>query len=500
MTKMQETLIYLVIFSFWLIRLYYKLYDKKKRKYILYIGLLIILWLILRISKSLIDNITINRLIWYLYYIPMLLIPTLFYIFSNTSIRKKVHKKALYIVSTILILLVLTNDLHQLAFKFPSGLEDFNTYKHNIIYFIICIWTFSLLAKGMINLAIDKIKVKKDFKAFLPLIILIIEIIYTGLYVSNLSIIRNSNLAVITSIITCLGIELMFYLNLIPNNSKYKNRFENSSLDMAIISLDGKTTYLTNTFKKIPNNIINNIKKGNNKDKYKKENIIYDIKRNKDSYVIIKKDITKLNELKKELEIKQKELINQQKSLKNEEEIRKKLYEIRLRKRIILKLEDNLESRREEAKKILNKRNINKNNLERIKLLIAYCKRKSSLIISEFNNEIYSEINIKLILEELLCDSQSLGINGAVVVNKMNIDSLMMSNIYEVIFSILEQLQDNYIFIAICKNNNIEVKVTIGSNIEIKNKLKLEENIIVNEKHYDNDTNLSFIIKSEVSL
>ena len=62
MTKMQETLIYLVIFSFWLIRLYYKLYDKKTRKYILYIGLLIILWLILRISKSLIDNITINRL------------------------------------------------------------------------------------------------------------------------------------------------------------------------------------------------------------------------------------------------------------------------------------------------------------------------------------------------------------------------------------------------------------------------------------------------------
>ena len=34
MTKMQETLIYLVIFSFWLIRLYYKLYDKKTRKLI----------------------------------------------------------------------------------------------------------------------------------------------------------------------------------------------------------------------------------------------------------------------------------------------------------------------------------------------------------------------------------------------------------------------------------------------------------------------------------
>lgn len=92
MTKMQESLIYLVFFSFWLIRLYYKLYDKETRKYILYIGLLIIFWLVLRICKSIIDISIINRLLWYLYYIPMLLIPSLFYIFSNISIGKKFVK------------------------------------------------------------------------------------------------------------------------------------------------------------------------------------------------------------------------------------------------------------------------------------------------------------------------------------------------------------------------------------------------------------------------
>lgn len=500
MTKMQESLLYLVFFSFWLIRLYYKLYDKETRKYILYIGILIVFWLVLRICKSIINISIIKRLLWYLYYIPMLLIPSLFYIFSNISIGKKICKKSIYIVSIILIIFVLTNDIHNLAFKFPNGLEDYTTYKHNIVYFIICIWSFFLVAKGMINLAIDKIKIKKDFKAFLPLIVLIIEIIYTGLYICNFKSIRTSNLTVITSIIVCVAIELMFYLNLIPNNSNYKKIFENSSIDMAIISLDGKTTYLTKTFRNIPNRIINDIKNNTVKDNYKKGSLIYEVKKNKDSYVISKEDITKLNELKKEIDIKQNELLKQQKSLKNEKKIIKELYEIKLRKKIILKLEDNLKNRKEEAQKILNKEKITKEDLEKVKLLVAYCKRKSSLIISEFNNEIYNDVSIKILIQELLADFNSFGINGAIVVSKMNINSYIMSSIYEIIFSVLELLKNIDIFIIITKNiNNIEIKLSVGKIINFKNKLNLDNNIIINEKHYENDTNISFII-GKVSL
>ena len=49
------TLLFAVLFTMWTIRLYYKLYDKKTRRYILFIGILIIFWMIIRIIKGIID-------------------------------------------------------------------------------------------------------------------------------------------------------------------------------------------------------------------------------------------------------------------------------------------------------------------------------------------------------------------------------------------------------------------------------------------------------------
>ena len=67
-------------------------------------------------------------------------------------------------------------------------------------------------------------------------------------------------MSIVNSVLICLGIELAFYLDLIPNNKKYIQKFFNSNLDMAIISLDGKTKYTTCSFKVIPNFILDDIK------------------------------------------------------------------------------------------------------------------------------------------------------------------------------------------------------------------------------------------------
>ena len=83
-----ETLLYAIIFTIWIVRLYYKLYDKKTRKYILGIGFLIVFWMIIRISKSIVVNPSLERFIWYLYYIPLIFIPTLFYVCSKTLSKK----------------------------------------------------------------------------------------------------------------------------------------------------------------------------------------------------------------------------------------------------------------------------------------------------------------------------------------------------------------------------------------------------------------------------
>ena len=498
------TLLFAILFTMWTIRLYYKLYDNKTRRYILFIGILIVFWMLIRIIRGVTIDINIERICWYLYYLPLIFIPTLFYVCSNSLLSKmnKTRKIFIYLISSILLILVLTNDFHELVFKFNNGIYFHNDYNHYVGYYLIFIWIFYLFGGGMIKLAINRLKIKKDLKVFLPLIVLLLGLIYTYLYILDVPYIRETNMSIVNSVLICLGIELAFYLDLIPNNKKYIQKFFNSNLDMAIISLDGKTKYTTCSFKVIPNFILDDIKNNKVKQIYQKKNIVYDIKENKDSYVILRKDLTNIFKLKEEMLKQQKELLKQQESMKLEEKTKRELYEIKIRKDTINRVEKKLEEKRLEAKKILMKDDIKREDLEKVKRIIIYSKKKSMLIISEMNNEIYNEESIKILLNELIVGMSSLNIEGLVVVkNKMNIKGRIMSYLYDIVYELIENSKNNAVMIYVFSNNNmVNLKAVIGTNKKIKDKLKLDSNIKVKEKVYDTDTELIFTIKDSDKL
>lgn len=498
------TLLFAIFFTMWTIRLYYKLYDNKTRRYILFIGILIVFWMLIRIIRGVTIDINIERICWYLYYLPLIFIPTLFYVCSNSLLSKmnKTRKIFIYLISSILLILVLTNDFHELVFKFNNGIYFHNDYNHYVGYYLIFIWIFYLFGGSMIKLAINRLKIKKDLKVFLPLIVLLLGLIYTYLYILDVPYIRETNMSIVNSVLICLGIELAFYLDLIPNNKKYIQKFFNSNLDMAIISLDEKTKYTTCSFKVIPNFILDDIKNNKVKQIYQKKNIVYDIKENKDSYVILRKDLTNIFKLKEEMLKQQKELLKQQESMKLEEKTKRELYEIKIRKDTINRVEKKLEEKRLEAKKILMKDDIKREDLEKVKRIIIYSKKKSMLIISEMNNEIYNEESIKILLNELIVGMSSLNIEGLVVVkNKMNIKGRIMSYLYDIVYELIENSKNNAVMIYVFSDNNmVNLKAVIGTNKKIKDKLKLDSNIKVKEKVYDTDTELIFTIKDSDKL
>ena len=498
------TLLFAILFTMWTIRLYYKLYDKKTRRYILFIGILIVFWMLIRIIRGVTIDINIERICWYLYYLPLIFIPTLFYVCSNSLLSKmnKTRKIFIYLISSILLILVLTNDFHELVFKFNNGIYFHNDYNHYVGYYLIFIWIFYLFGGGMIKLAINRLKIKKDLNVFLPLIVLLLGLIYTYLYILDVPYIRETNMSIVNSVLICLGIELAFYLDLIPNNKKYIQKFFNSNLDMAIISLDGKTKYTTCSFKVIPNFILDDIKNNKVKQIYQKKNIVYDIKENKDSYVILRKDLTNIFKLKEEMLKQQKELLKQQESMKLEEKTKRELYEIKIRKDTINRVKKKLEEKILEAKKILMKDDIKREDLEKVKRIIIYSKKKSMLIISEMNNEIYNEESIKILLNELIVGMSSLNIEGLVVVkNKMNIKGRIMSYLYDIVYELIENSKNNAVMIYVFSDNNmVKLKAVIGTNKKIKDKLKLDSNIKVKEKVYDTDTELIFTIKDSDKL
>ncbi|MGM9882491.1 MAG: histidine kinase N-terminal 7TM domain-containing protein [Bacilli bacterium] len=470
----------------------------------LFIGILIVFWMLIRIIRGVTININIERICWYLYYLPLIFIPTLFYICANSLLSKmnKKRKIFIYLISLVLLILVLTNDFHEFVFRFNNGIYFHNDYNHYVGYYLIFIWIFYLFGGGMIKLAINRLKIKRDLKAFLPLIVLLLGLIYTYLYILDVPHIREMNMSIVNSVLICLGIELAFYLDLIPNNKKYIQKFSNSSLDMVIISLDGKTKYTTCTFKVVPSFILDDIKNNKVKQTYQKKHIVYDIKKNKDSYVILRKDLTNIFKLKEEIVKQKKELLKQQESIKLEEKTKRELYEIKIRKDTISMVEKKLNEKRLEAKNILMKDDVRREDLEKVKRIIIYSKKKSMLIISEMNNEVYNEESIKVLLNELIVSMPSLNIDGLVVVkNKMKIKGRIMSYLYDIVYELIENSKNNVVMIYVFSDNNMtNLKAIVGTNKKIKDKLRLDSNIKVKENVYDTDTELIFTIKDSDKL
>ena len=164
MTQTQQTVLALAIYTIWITLLYIRIFDKTLKKYVLSIGVLLAFWMVVRMIKTYTTG-YITEMLWYLYYIPLLLIPTFYYNCSSYLINSKNKKRriATIIISTILFLLVITNSLHNIVFKIKSNINDYN---HNIGYFVIVAWILCLIVVAIINLI--KSSKNKGYKNILP--------------------------------------------------------------------------------------------------------------------------------------------------------------------------------------------------------------------------------------------------------------------------------------------------------------------------------------------
>lgn len=109
------------------------------------------LWIFLRTCKyRFFDSQSIQRLLWYLYYLPQLLSPTLALLASLHLGRREDQPlpRAWYLLlipAALLFLGVMTNDLHQQAFRFTlTGSND--DYTHGPVYYLSVGWMLAMMA------------------------------------------------------------------------------------------------------------------------------------------------------------------------------------------------------------------------------------------------------------------------------------------------------------------------------------------------------------------
>ncbi len=457
MTQTQQTVLALAIYTIWLILLYIRIFDKTLKKYVLSIGVLLVFWMAIRMVKRYTTG-YVTEILWYLYYIPLLMIPTFYYNCSSYLINSKNKKRRIIaiIISIILFLLVITNSLHNIVFKIKSNINDYN---HNIGYFIIVAWILCLIVVAIINLI--KSSKNKGYKNIILIsVTILIGIIYTILYIKNIPVIRKTNMSVIIGTLFCVGLEMMLDFKLIPNNFRYKKIFKNSNLPLEIVSQDGKTRIVTNHSINLKENIINDIKNNKVKSIYKDNNIIKNVNVINGGYSIEEKDYSKINEYEEKLKSIQQELIEQETILQKQRKIATEIYETKLKGEIIELLDEKIEQKRNLINELIKEMKITDiDKMKNIKLLLNYCKRMSNLVISSYNKEKYDNKRLEVIINEMLIEAQSLGINGVLKTNNFEISSGETANIYEIIFeTIMKFRATNFILYIQVNNSYTEIK------------------------------------------
>ena len=186
-----RSLIYIALYIGWGISVSKRIMQVQVRHCLIAVSGLMVFWFVIRSMRYyFITDTGIARQLWYLYYLPMLFIP-LFSLFVAISLGKpenaRLSKTALLLLSipTVLcLLLVLTNDLHQLVFSFPGG--EVWTDKNNgytFGYYIVLGWEI-LCALAAFVIMIIKCRLSYR-KKYLPFLLLASSIVYAFIYVSG---------------------------------------------------------------------------------------------------------------------------------------------------------------------------------------------------------------------------------------------------------------------------------------------------------------------------
>ena len=244
--------IYVFLFSVWCYSLWLRIVQTQVRRYLLAISVLMVLWILLRSIKFSIENTDAERRLWYFYYFPMLFIPRLSVFVSRSlgkgeDFRLPRWSKLLYFPTLLLLLLVLTNDLHQQVFSFPSGVLSDRAYRYEGGYFLVLGW--EALCAGFAFLSMVKnCRIPRSRRIrWLPLVPFALSLAYVYAYVQKIHWVwvLAGDMTVAQCLIFASILECCIQCGLIQSNLGYDELFEATSLPVQITDRAFRSQYVS---------------------------------------------------------------------------------------------------------------------------------------------------------------------------------------------------------------------------------------------------------------
>lgn len=453
-----RTMLYIGLYMVWGVSVRKKVVQVQARRYLTAVSVMMVSWFVVRSTKYyFVFNPGITRYLWYLYYLPMMFIP-LFAVYVSMSLGKPEGFRLpkwtllLYIPTMLCLLLILTNDFHQLAFTFPQDevWSDKNSV-YAVGYYFVFAWGIICALAAFIIMAV-KCRISSR-KKYLPIIMLGISVVYVFIYSSGvrwLQIIGGDITAALCLMLTAI-FESCIRCGLIQTNTGYDTLFEVGTFGAQIVDAENRTHYAAANAPKLSKEAICEAENGT-VSLYK--NTLLKSSRINGGHVLWQEDITDIAALLEQLE-ENKETLAESNYLERENYNTKlKINTLREKNRLYDLLQGQTAHQIELLDEWLTQYDGEANEQKRSKILAkiavvgAYIKRYGNLLFIGEKSETTDTSELSLCFDESFANLELMGVECGIDIQQNNRifvkDAIRAYHFFEMV---IETAMDNLSFV-----------------------------------------------------
>lgn len=453
-----------LLIGFWAYSIRKRIINPTVQRYLISIAVLYILWTIEVMTKYtvLYDYPVLNRYAWYLYYIPMTIVPVLLIyigLYVDKPFDYRINRKwyLLLLPAIISIIFVITNNYHQLVFRFPNGVETDEGYKQTYGFFVII--TIMILEIGFfIAMVIKRCRLgNKTMRLILPVMPLVLLVIYGSIYIIDYDLVAivAGDMKTVNVYVVLITLEICISTGLLPSNTRYKELFMLSSLSSLIVdkeynSLLSSSNNITLPLESMMKAEESSVKLDNDKNLFSMPI--------KAGHVLWVEDDSEVSRIVRELEELDKELEGKNLVLHEEYETNKRKQSLIEKNRLYNQMQEQTKEKIIILKELINQLKESTRESEirlivsKISVITAYLKRRNNLIfISEENGNIPLP-ELSYCLKESLNNLSLFGGDCDLSINlKSQLKFKEVALIYDMFELVIEKIMTTYkeIFVSI---------------------------------------------------
>lgn len=235
----------------WAVSIQHRVMEPKARRLLIASALLVALWMVLRVCKyRFVNTEDAQVLLWYLYYLPQLFAPTLVLLaalqLNRSAERPRSRGWYLLLVPALALFLgIVTNNAHELAFRFCPPLPREAAYIHGSLYYAAMGWMLVMTLAGAAVL-LRACRVPSGRRGlWLPCAVFVLGALLSLLSFAN--VLRPFKVPEMISATFVATWESCIAIGLLPTNTNYGGFFSASTIAAQITDGEDRVVYSATT-------------------------------------------------------------------------------------------------------------------------------------------------------------------------------------------------------------------------------------------------------------